>query len=165
MHLEFLDDDRPRPCTLSPDGETWTVHLDEGGPWTVLPAGGGAVDLIEDGRRRRAWVVRRDGERLVFLDGRVHVFRQPGDDDEAHDEAAGGGPRVVADMPGKVVKVGVAEGDAVEPGTPLLILEAMKMEAVQSAAVAGRVLKVHVAEGDQVGQGDLLVEIQEEAAE
>ncbi len=54
MHLEFLDDDRPRACTLEQDGDRWTVTLDEGEPWTAVPDAQGAVDLLVDGHRRRA---------------------------------------------------------------------------------------------------------------
>ena len=161
MHLEFLDDDRPRACTLEQDGDRWTVTLDEGEPWTAVPDAQGAVDLLVDGHRRRAWVARRDGERLLVLDGRVLTFRLPRAADAAPDDGAvAGGPRVVADMPGKVVKVLVTEGDEVEAGTPLLILEAMKMEAELTAPLAGRVVSIPAEEGRTVGQGDLLLEIE-----
>jgi len=161
MRLEFHDDERSRVCDLERDGERWTVILDGGDPVSAVDAGAGAVDLLIDGRRRRAWTARRDGERLVFLDGRVHVFRVAGSDDADDDEPhIAGGPRVVAEMPGKVVKVHVAAGDLVEAGAPLLILEAMKMEAEISAPVAGRVAEVLVEPGRTVGQGDLLLEIE-----
>lgn len=59
-------------------------------------------------------------------------------------------------MPGKVVKVMVAAGDAVAAGDPLLILEAMKMEQPVRAAVAGTVSKLAVAAGEQVEADQLL---------
>jgi propionyl-CoA carboxylase alpha chain len=63
---------------------------------------------------------------------------------------------LVAPMPGKVVKVLVGVGDAVEPGTTLLILEAMKMEQPVKAAVAGTVASIAVAVGEQVEADQLL---------
>ncbi len=63
---------------------------------------------------------------------------------------------LTAPMPGKVVKVMVAAGDAVAAGDPLLILEAMKMEQPVRAAVAGTVSKLAVAAGEQVEADQLL---------
>ena len=63
---------------------------------------------------------------------------------------------LVAPMPGKVIKVLVAVGDAVEAGATLLILEAMKMEQPVKAALAGTVAALAVAVGDQVEADQLL---------
>jgi propionyl-CoA carboxylase alpha chain len=63
---------------------------------------------------------------------------------------------LVAPMPGKVVKVLVAEGQEVTAGSPLLVLEAMKMEHTVRAADTGFVRALHVAVGDQVDTDRLL---------
>ncbi|HUQ03514.1 MAG TPA: biotin carboxylase N-terminal domain-containing protein [Kofleriaceae bacterium] len=63
---------------------------------------------------------------------------------------------LVAPMPGKVVKVLVGVGDTVEPGTTLLILEAMKMEQPVKAPLAGTVASLAVAVGEQVEADQLL---------
>ncbi|WP_419814576.1 acetyl/propionyl/methylcrotonyl-CoA carboxylase subunit alpha [Glacieibacterium sp.] len=68
--------------------------------------------------------------------------------------------RVTAPMPGRVLALDVAVGQAVAIGDRLLVLEAMKMEHRLSARLAGTVSAVHVSEGDQVGDGTLLVEIE-----
>ena len=60
----------------------------------------------------------------------------------AGDGAAGGGGRVEAVMPGIVVSVAVAEGDTVEAGQPVVVLEAMKMENEIRASGAGVVSKI-----------------------
>ena len=74
--------------------------------------------------------------------------------------AAGGGDgRVIAPMPGRVLAVDVAAGQAVVAGDRLLVLEAMKMEHRITARGAGTVTAVHVGAGDQVADGMLLVEI------
>jgi 3-methylcrotonyl-CoA carboxylase alpha subunit len=72
--------------------------------------------------------------------------------------ASKGGAAVVTPMPGKVVKVLVAAGDAVVANTPLLILEAMKMEHVVRATAPGTVAAVRFAAGEQVDNGSVLVE-------
>ena len=71
---------------------------------------------------------------------------------------AGGGPQqVTAPMPGKVVRLLVAAGDAVELRQGLVVIEAMKMENELRASKAGRVKAVRVAEGQSVEAGALLV--------
>lgn len=74
---------------------------------------------------------------------------------------AGGsaGPtRVRSVMPGKVVRVSVAEGDSVEAGQSLMVVEAMKMENDVLAPRAGRVARVRVAPGATVeGGADLIL--------
>jgi biotin carboxyl carrier protein len=75
--------------------------------------------------------------------------------------AGGRGPsRIEAPIPGKVVAVQVAVGDEVEPGRPLVVLEAMKMENELLAEQAGRVAAVHVEPGQTVDRGTPLVELE-----
>jgi acetyl-CoA/propionyl-CoA carboxylase, biotin carboxylase, biotin carboxyl carrier protein len=74
--------------------------------------------------------------------------------------SGGGGGTVSAPMQGTIVKVLVQQGDAVEPGQALLVLEAMKMENHINAESGGTVKEVRVAAGDNVGTGDVLVVIE-----
>jgi biotin carboxyl carrier protein len=66
---------------------------------------------------------------------------------------------VRAEMVANVWKVLVSEGDHVDDGDTLVILESMKMEIPVLAEDAGRVTKLHVAEGDVVQEDDLIAEI------
>ena len=70
--------------------------------------------------------------------------------------AAEGRQLVTAPMPGKVVRVLVQAGDAVEAGQGLLVVEAMKMQNELRAPKSGRVEKLLVAEGQAVNTGDTL---------
>lgn len=71
--------------------------------------------------------------------------------DSAKKGGAGAGERVVkSPMPGRVVKVLVAKGDAVQAGQGLLVLEAMKMENEVKTKTAGTVAEVHVTAGSAV---------------
>jgi biotin carboxyl carrier protein len=63
-------------------------------------------------------------------------------------------------MPGSVVRVAVKEGDVVETGQLLVVLEAMKMEHAVHSTTAGPVREVSVVEGDQVETGRILVVIE-----
>lgn len=65
-----------------------------------------------------------------------------------------------AAMPGQVVAVLVAEGDSVERGQTLVLLEAMKMELRVTAPYAGRVTRVACEEGEVVERGEMLVEVE-----
>jgi len=69
---------------------------------------------------------------------------------------------LVAPLPGTVVKVAVAAGDAVEAGDTLVAIEAMKMEHEVRARAPGTVAEVHVVPGQQVDAGRLLVVVHEE---
>jgi acetyl-CoA/propionyl-CoA carboxylase, biotin carboxylase, biotin carboxyl carrier protein len=78
--------------------------------------------------------------------------------------AAGGGGAgsgdVIVPMQGTIVKVLVSEGDEVELGQTVCVLEAMKMENNIAAAKAGTVTEVKVAAGQSVGSGDVVVVIE-----
>ena len=63
-------------------------------------------------------------------------------------------------MPGTVLSVEVAQGDAVEARRALVVLEAMKMEIPVHSPFAGTVSTVHVAAGDRVAGGAPLVELE-----
>jgi acetyl/propionyl-CoA carboxylase alpha subunit len=69
--------------------------------------------------------------------------------------------RVVAPMPGTVIRLLVGEGDSVRARQPLVVLEAMKMETPLTSPYDARVRAVHVAEGDRVAGGAVLVELEE----
>ena len=66
---------------------------------------------------------------------------------------------VRAEMVANVWKVLVSEGDHVEDGDTLVILESMKMEIPVLAETAGVISKLHVAEGDVVQEDELIAEI------
>ena len=62
-------------------------------------------------------------------------------------------------MNGKVVAVLVAEGDVVDKGQRLVVVEAMKMQHEMTAQAAGRIARLAVKPGDQVATRQLLVEL------
>ena len=74
-------------------------------------------------------------------------------------EAPAGGKKVVSPLPGSIIKVLVAKGQAVKKGDTLLTLESMKMENTVAAECDGTVTKVAVTAGQTVMQDDLLVVI------
>jgi biotin carboxyl carrier protein len=75
--------------------------------------------------------------------------------------ASGSGPqRIIAPMPGKVVRVLVTPGEEVQPRQGLAVVEAMKMENELRAARGGRVREVLVTEGQSVDAGAILMVVE-----
>jgi propionyl-CoA carboxylase alpha chain/3-methylcrotonyl-CoA carboxylase alpha subunit len=95
---------------------------------------------------------------VVFEGGDAFLFERP--DYELHHEAEAGSGAVLAPMPGRIVAVHVAAGDAVEKGAKLVTLEAMKMEHGLTAPFAGKVAEVSAQAGGQVSEGTLLVRLE-----
>ena len=74
-------------------------------------------------------------------------------------EVPAGAAKVIAPMPGTILKVSVKTGDTVKKGQVLLILEAMKMENEIVAAADGTIASVNVSSGASVNAGDILVSL------
>ncbi len=123
----------------------------------------GAVTLGIGARRVAGWVARREHDVLVSLHGESYTLRKPRPLDvettsHAH-QAVAGRVELVAPMAGTVIKVNVAEGDAVAARQTLVVLGAMKMEHAIVAPHAGRVVALPHVAGDVVPGGALLVEL------
>ena len=64
---------------------------------------------------------------------------------------------ITSPMPGKIIKIMVAENQEVKQGDPLIVVEAMKMQSTYTAAQNAIVEKVHIDEGDSVTRDQLLI--------
>ena len=119
----------------------------------------GSLHADLDGTRMLVTVVATGERRHVFLHGRAWQFAVV---DPLYHAGEGGGAEggLSAPMPGKVIALLAEVGGKVDKGTPLLILEAMKMEHTIAAPAAGTVKHFHFGVGDQVGDGDELVEFE-----
>jgi 3-methylcrotonyl-CoA carboxylase alpha subunit len=139
---------------LSTDGEESIVE--------VLYYGEGHIRTLIDDEPVEAGILLDAYELLVSLRGETHTLRKP--TPPAVDEAGPGADSaasLTAPMPGTVVKVLVQEGQEVEEGQLLLVLEAMKMEQPISAPHAGVVHSIPFDEGSMVPGGAVLVEMHE----
>jgi len=103
------------------------------------------------------------GDRLAVWRGAAVAVAMNGRRASLGSAAAGGRPhgeqKVSAPMPGRIVRVLVAEGDIVEARQPVVVIEAMKMENELRSPVAGRVREVSAAAGASVDAGRVLVVI------
>ena len=118
-----------------------------------------AGELMADlaGTRIKATVIRNGAVLTVLDQGKshqlmIHNLHAAGEQDEA---AAG---RLTAPMPGKIVAIMVASGVRVVRGTPLLIMEAMKMEHTICSPCDGSVAEFHYPVGAVVSEGAELLD-------
>jgi biotin carboxyl carrier protein len=148
-----------------PDGGAFRVRVDGVAiEVSARPTDLGLSLLFADGRSLdTAVTMRAGGEAFVQLphvavttvvDGRRRHRGEP------TGVAAGGGERILAPMPGRIVRILAKVGDPVVPRQGLVVIEAMKMENELSATKAGRVKEIAVAEGASVEAGRLLVVVE-----
>jgi pyruvate carboxylase len=112
-------------------------------------------DLHPDGRRIIYFELNGQPREIFIRDQSAQVTEQTRRKADPQNPAHLG-----ASMPGKVLKVLVAEGDKVRKGEHLLVSEAMKMETTIQAPLDGKVKAVYVKAGDAIETGDLLVEME-----
>jgi len=158
--LNFEDDSGNSEVRIdyAGDGRQWQLQI--GGNTHTLALHAANTDSVRislDGRTLQADVA-WEGEGLHLFDGRrQHSLRLLDPMAHAgHAEAEGG--RLTAPMPGKIVALLVDQGASVTQGTPLLIMEAMKMEHTIAAPSAGTVEALRYAVGDQVAEGAQLLD-------
>ncbi|MDQ3864259.1 MAG: biotin/lipoyl-binding protein [Actinomycetota bacterium] len=158
---------------LSYDGHT--VEAERAGPGKYRITAEDEVSIVEvlylgdvriraliDGEPVEAGILLHEREVLVSLGSDTHALRKPAP--PAIDETGPGADAaasLTAPMPGTVVKMLVEEGQEVEEGQLLLVLEAMKMEQPVFAPHAGVIHLLPFDEGSLVPGGAVLVELQE----
>ena len=143
---------------LHSGGQAQAVTLQASAPSTLRLEGEQLCQDL-DGVRRRHLAIRRGATLYLRWDGDMHAVSayDPIAEAEASNSQHGG---LSAPMNGSIVRVLVAPGQAVEAGTALVVLEAMKMEHSIRAAQAGTVKALLCEEGDMVAEGAVLVELE-----
>ncbi len=131
--------------------QTVNVSLTELGLLVVLPDGR-VVDAAITERPGGEWLVQLPQVTVsAVVDGRRHLRGAPGG------VAIAGEQRVLAPMPGRVLRVLVKPGDRVAARQGLVVVEAMKMENELTSPKDGRIKEVGVSEGLSIESGRLLV--------
>ncbi len=123
----------------------------------------GVLSLLIENRAYRVVLEDHPEEPAIHLAGQRVMYRV--DDPRslkgrrAHAKGSDGPKAIKASMPGRVVRVLAARGDAVEANQGVVVVEAMKMQNELKSPKAGVVAEVRVAAGDTVAAGDVLVVI------
>ena len=166
FHRAVVDD----PAFAPTDGSPFQVHT----RWietefdNQIPAYTGTVDSPDAADDRETVTVEVDGKRLaVTLPSGLGASARPvssgaGKPGRKRERATGGGASgdaVAAPMQGTVVKVAVEEGQAVQAGDLIVVLEAMKMEQPLTAHKAGTVTGLEATVGTTVPTGTVLCQI------
>ena len=160
--------------TVAVDGRTYLVRVTGAGPALEVAVdglhvpvrmdrvAGGTQFQVTAGDQRQCAVIRRSGADLIvtLADEQYRLHVEPAAPIARRTRGrARGASEVKAPIPGLIVSVEVAEGDAVEQGRPVAVMEAMKMQSELRAPCAGTVTAVHVRAGQEVMGGAVLVAI------
>ncbi len=141
----------------------WTIQGQP--PADISATGPSAFSVIIGGRSLRVLVVKEDQEQGMVrmrIGGRTYTVKL--EDEQSRLMKTLGLERAVvkvreikAPMPGLVLNILVKPGDSVQKDTPLLVLEAMKMENVIRSPGEATVSAIHAEKGKAVEKGQLLV--------
>jgi len=138
------------------DGRRYELEASEPEPGVFL--------LKNNGHIFEASVSATAGTNLVRVKSDVHEVRiiDPKRLRAAYgnDADAAGKAEIKTVMPGKVVRILVVEGDSVQKGDGVSVVEAMKMQNEMKSPTDGVIAEIKAAEGDTVGAGDVLVVIE-----
>jgi biotin carboxyl carrier protein len=163
MKYEVLIDGHSHQVELERTEKGYACHVDgEAFALDVAMTDRDVLSVIHEGRNYEA-------KREYSLMGETHIIvgserfaaevRDPRSlrSRRASVGAEAGPAKILAPMPGKVVRLIAAEGDEVEVGQGLVVVEAMKMQNEIKAPKKGKVTKIAVREASAVNAGDLLV--------
>jgi len=144
---------------IAREGDTIRVRIGDrelAAQYTPNADGGGILTI--NGRRYPIFGAKRKESIFVSVGPASFEFKPA--EAAARRRARGlAAAEVIAPMPGKVLKVLVRDGDLVEAGQPLVVIEAMKMETTLAAESAATVKHVRVEEGQTVDHGAVLIEL------
>ncbi|WP_419901972.1 acetyl/propionyl/methylcrotonyl-CoA carboxylase subunit alpha [Kiloniella sp.] len=159
--LRFTEDEKEHAINVIYHAQGFSLEIGDTQYDVTGQVMGDQIEANIDGHAIKASAIINGLERHIFINGTHHQLAlfDPLIAAEDLDEDTGG---LRAPMPGKIVKLFAAVGDEVEPGAPLLVLEAMKMEHTIVAPSKGKISAFLAQENDQVNEGDILVELEVE---
>lgn len=139
-----------------PEGETQDADVIKTGGSLSIRIGGRIFDLMIEGTLPELGIV-GDGKRFY---AKAESTRARALAAASMGRGTGGGEALITSpMPGRVLKILVAEGDTVAPGQSIAVVEAMKMENEIKATRAGQVAEIFVQAGATVEAGAKLVRL------
>ena len=119
--------------------------------------------VLIDGAETEVLAEKIAGRLWIHMNGRTFDYLPASEDGGLAGQETDLDPtKIVAPMPGKIMKIRHSVGDTVEVGDTVVAMEAMKMEYNLKAIQKMKISKILVREGQTVGLGDQLVELEEE---
>ncbi|MDD2798320.1 MAG: acetyl-CoA carboxylase biotin carboxyl carrier protein subunit [Bacteroidales bacterium] len=133
----------------------------------VVMAENGVCSILNNGKSYNAEITKSDNGKSYIVNTHFNTFpvqivdlqakylrsRKKDDTDEMQD-------RIFSPMPGKVVKILVTEGQVVEPGQSMIVIEAMKMQSDYKVKKGCTIKQILVAEGDTIDGGQTLITLE-----
>jgi biotin carboxyl carrier protein len=164
MEFEFLINKVRHKISLEKKEDLYLLrHQDQSFEADIRLISPNVFSLLLGGRSYLVYIARDKDKKYISLSGEMFVVQKPGEEikrfDRAEDRARKEKPVVTAPMPGKVIKVCVAENEAVRKNQTLAIVEAMKMENELKSPIEGVVKKIFVRAGDLVDSEKPLLEL------
>ncbi len=123
----------------------------------------GVYSILRDGRSYEVRATEMESGLQLRVNGRDYLAEVRDQRDAPPKSRTGGGEgrqKVMASMPGKVIRVLVEQGDTVEAGQGLVVVEAMKMQNEMKSPKAGRVAQLAAKSGGAVMAGEVLAVIE-----
>ena len=120
----------------------------------------GLYSLLIDGRSWEIFARERPGGYELLIGNRVYDVEVGRGRRAAVPDTVAGAWALVSPMAGQVIEVRVAEGDEVEAGQPLVVVESMKMNNELTAARAGTVHDLQAQPGQRVEKGKVLLRVE-----
>lgn len=163
MEYRFVYLGRTYRVNIESDGQSWLVTIDDKEPSTVevINSIPNCLSFIMNDRTTTAYLIESGGKKHIFINGESFALElDKGRTRRTPGVAVEGGENVVTSpMPGSLVKVLVSNGDNVEVGQTLAIVEAMKMENELKSPINGVVKQVNFEEGNQIDALQPIIEL------
>ncbi len=149
-------------------GNSISLEKDADSSFQLLKRNGNSIKFLFKGKIYSAEILSysSDGKKLHLAINNQKIqlslkdnLDQMIDDMGMNDVSDDIGGDIISPMPGLILKILVKEGDAVEKGDDILVLEAMKMENLLQAPSSGIIKSIKCEVGNSVNKGDLLIKI------
>lgn len=166
VDFEFLVENSLHKVSLEKKGEAFLVKIGESefleaDIRSITPH---TVSILSDGRSHLVHIAQDKDKIYLVCQGQQFILQKPEEGAKAYhreeEKTAEGRLLVKAPMPGKVIKISVAENEKVRRNQTLVIVEAMKMENEIKSSLEGYVKKVFVRAGDLVDSERPLLELE-----
>jgi biotin carboxyl carrier protein len=162
MKYEILIANKSRIVEVQRDGARWQISLDGAATDAdAIEIAPGIFSILLNGESHEIRVAPNPDGSLTIQDGPNEFKAEVADPRSWRGRKQGaaeveGRQKIVAPMPGKVIRLLVKPGDKVEAGQGLLVVEAMKMQNEVKSPKTGTVEKLLAKEGQPVNSGDIL---------